>query len=388
MNKKELMEKFRMTFGSPGKDAFFSPGRINLIGEHVDYNGGYAMPCAISLGTYGVYSDRNDQIVALYSENIGDGIVQFDLNELQSEANEKHAWINYFKGMLKYLQEKTSKIDHGFNLYIYGNLPYGAGLSSSASIEMLIGTVLNEEFNLNVDRVALAKLGQKTENKYIGLNSGIMDQFACIMGKKDQVLLLNCQNLDYRYKSLNLNNYRLIIMSTNKKHSLADSSYNNRVDDCQNALKKLQSKLDIHYLCDLNCKTLDEYSYLINNEMQLCCARHVVTENNRTLRATKALDENNLSLLGHLLNASHISLHYNYQVTGKELDTLTEAAWLQPGCLGSRMIGGGFGGSAIAIVRKDQAEDFKKNVGQVYRDKIGYKASFYDTEIVDGTKKI
>lgn len=388
MNKKELMEKFQITFDSPGKDVFFSPGRINLIGEHVDYNGGYAMPCAISLGTYGVYSKRNDQIVALYSENIDDGIVQFDLNELKSEVNGKHAWINYFKGMLKYLREKTSKIDHGFNLYVYGNLPYGAGLSSSASIEMLIGTVLNEEFNLNVDRVTLAKLGQKTENEYIGLNSGIMDQFACIMGKKNQVLLLNCQDLNYRYKPLNLNNYRLIIMSTNKKHSLADSSYNSRVDDCQNALRKLQTKLNIKYLCDLDPKTLDEYSYLINNEMQLRCVRHAVTENNRTLRATKALDEKNLSLLGRLLNASHVSLHYDYEVTGKELDTLAETAWKQAGCLGSRMIGGGFGGSAIAIVKKDKAEEFKKNVGKVYRKKIGYEASFYDAEIVDGTKRI
>ena len=290
--------------------------------------------------------------------------------------------------MIAYLREKYDNIDHGFNLYIKANLPSGSGLSSSAAIEMLMGIILKDEFDLDVDRIALAKMGQRTENEFVGLNSGIMDQFACIMGKKDSAIFLDCNSLDYEYLPLALSDYEIIIMATNKEHTLADSAYNNRVRECHNALEKLQKQLDIKSLGELDNDTLDEYSYLINDETELKRARHAVSENQRTLRATKAMKSGDLAKLGRLINASHISLHYDYEVTGKELDTLVEASWKQPGVLGARMIGGGFGGSAIAIVKKSEAENFKQEVGKIYRDAIGYDASFYDAEIVDGTKRI
>ena len=387
MNKEELLKEYETTFGEKGKDVFFSPGRINVIGEHTDYNGGHVFPAAISLGVYGIYGPREDKKVRLFSGNVDGDIVEFDIDDTTVEKDDRF-WTNYFKGMIAYLREKYDNIDHGFNLYIKANLPSGSGLSSSAAIEMLMGIILKDEFDLDVDRIALAKMGQRTENEFVGLNSGIMDQFACIMGKKDSAIFLDCNSLDYEYLPLALSDYEIIIMATNKEHTLADSAYNNRVRECHNALEKLQKQLDIKSLGELDNDTLDEYSYLINDETELKRARHVVSENQRTLRATKAMKSGDLAKLGRLINASHISLHYDYEVTGKELDTLVEASWKQPGVLGARMIGGGFGGSAIAIVKKSEAENFKQEVGKIYRDKIGYDASFYDAEIVDGTKRI
>ena len=387
MNKEELLKEYETTFGEKGKDVFFSPGRINVIGEHTDYNGGHVFPAAISLGVYGVYGPREDKKVCLFSGNVDSDIVEFDIDDTTVEKDDRF-WANYFKGMITYLREKYDNIDHGFNLYIKANLPSGSGLSSSAAIEMLMGIILKDEFNLDVDRIALAKMGQRTENEFVGLNSGIMDQFACIMGKKDSAIFLDCNTLDYEYKPLALGDYEIIIMATNKPHTLADSAYNDRVRECHDAVKKLQAKLDIKTLGELDNDTFDEYAYLINNETEIKRARHAVSENQRTLRATKAMQDGDLEKLGRLIDASHVSLHYDYEVTGQELDTLAEASWAQPGVLGARMIGGGFGGSAIAIVKKDQAEEFKKNVGKIYRDKIGYDASFYDAEIVDGTKRI
>ncbi|MDM8291188.1 galactokinase [Lactobacillus crispatus] len=387
MNKEELLKEYETTFGEKGKDVFFSPGRINVIGEHTDYNGGHVFPAAISLGVYGVYGPREDKKVCLFSGNVDGDIVEFDIDDTTVEKDNRF-WANYFKGMITYLLEKYDNIDHGFNLYIKANLPSGSGLSSSAAIEMLMGIILKDEFNLDVDRIALAKMGQRTENEFVGLNSGIMDQFACIMGKKDSAIFLDCNTLDYEYKPLALGDYEIIIMATNKPHTLADSAYNDRVRECHDAVKKLQAKLDIKTLGELDNDTFDEYAYLINNETEIKRARHAVSENQRTLRATNAMQDGDLEKLGRLIDASHVSLHYDYEVTGQELDTLAEASWAQPGVLGARMIGGGFGGSAIAIVKKDQAEAFKKNVGKIYRDKIGYDASFYDAEIVDGTKRI
>ena len=387
MNKEELLKEYETTFGEKGKDVFFSPGRINVIGEHTDYNGGHVFPAAISLGVYGVYGPREDKKVCLLSGNVDGDIVEFDIDDTTVEKDDRF-WANYFKGMITYLREKYDNIDHGFNLYIKANLPSGSGLSSSAAIEMLMGIILKDEFNLDVDRIALAKMGQRTENEFVGLNSGIMDQFACIMGKKDSAIFLDCNTLDYEYKPLALGDYEIIIMATNKPHTLADSAYNDRVRECHDAVKKLQAKLDIKTLGELDNDTFDEYAYLINNETEIKRARHAVSENQRTLRATKAMQDGDLEKLGRLIDASHVSLHYDYEVTGQELDTLAEASWAQPGVLGARMIGGGFGGSAIAIVKKDRAEAFKKNVGKIYRDKIGYDASFYDAEIVDGTKRI
>ena len=389
MDKQQLLNEYKDVFKTNADAVYFSQGRINVIGEHTDYNGGHVFPCAISLGTYGVYGARNDQTVSLYSMNMDNGsIVSFDLNDEDPEKDEDKSWINYFKGMIVYLKELGYKIDHGFNLLIHGNLPYGAGLSSSASIELLMGTILKDQFNLDVGQLDLVKLGQKTENKYVGLNSGIMDQFAVGMGKKDNAIFLDCSTLEYKYLPLELGDYEIVIMSTNKKHSLASSKYNERVAECEEAVKRLNQKLDINKLGELDEKTFDQYTYLINDKTLIKRARHAVSENQRTLAAIDAMQKKDLEELGRLINASHISLHYDYEVSGKELDTLAENAWRQEGVLGARMIGGGFAGSAIAIVRKDKAEELKKNVGKIYREKIGYDASFYDAEIVDGPQRI
>ena len=388
MKKEELLQSFETTFGTTGQDVFFSPGRINVIGEHTEYNGGHVFPCAISLGTYAAYGPREDDLVQLASLNMDGKIVSFKLTDDQPETAEDKTWANYFKGMLVYLRQRGAKIDHGLNLLVHGNLPYGAGLSSSASIEMLMGEVLKEEFNLTIDQLELVKLGQKTENDFVGLNSGIMDQFAVGMGKKDNAIFLDCNTLEYKYLPLELGDYEIVIMSTNKKHSLAGSAYNERVAQCKEAVKRLQAKLDIKTLGELDSETFDEYSYLINDDVLLRRARHAVFENERTLKATAAMQAGDLEKLGRLINASHVSLHYDYEVSGTELDTLAEAAWQQPGVLGARMIGGGFAGSAISIVKKDQAENLKEKVGQIYQEKVGYAASFYDAEIVDGPHKL
>lgn len=333
-----------------------------------------------------------DTKVEIYSANSAkeenSKIITFDINDDQPQTAKDEKWVNYFKGMLVYLKQRGYKIDHGFNFYIHGYLPYGSGLSSSASIEMLMGNILKEEFNLDIDEIELVKLGQKTENYFVGLNSGIMDQFAVGMGKKDNAIYLDCNTLEYRYLPLELGDYEIVIMSTNKTHSLAGSKYNERVQECEEAVKRLSKKLNINKLGEIDLDTFDQYTYLINDDTLIRRARHAVSENERTKKAIDAMEKGDLEELGRLINASHVSLKYDYEVTGKELDTLAETAWEQPGCLGARMVGGGFAGSAIAIVKKSEADNFKKNVGKVYRDKIGYDASFYDAEVVDGPHKL
>ena len=388
MNTTFLKNNFEQIFNQQAADLFFSPGRINIIGEHTDSNGGHVFPCAISLGTYAAYGPRADKKIAVCSGNMNNDLVVFEIGDRTLEKDSDHKWINYFKGMAAYVQDESHEIDHGFNLYVWGNLPYGAGLSSSASIEMLVGHVLTEEYGLEIDPVKLAQLGQKTENEFIGLSSGIMDQFAVNMSKKDHAIFLDCATLKYDYLPLDLGDYEIVIMSTNKKHSLTDSAYNDRVRECQEATDKLQQKLDIERLGDIDEETFDEYSYLINDDVLLKRARHAVFENQRTIKATKAMQDHDLEKLGRLINASHVSLHFDYEVTGKELDTLAESAWKQDGCLCARMIGGGFGGSAIAIVKEDKAAEFMENVGKIYQETIGYAASFYEAKIVDGTHKL
>lgn len=387
MQSNELKQEFSKIFDSTPERVFFSPGRINLIGEHTDYNGGHVFPCAISLGTYGVYSARQDTTVRMYSANIPDkGIVTFDINKL--DYDKSFGWTNYPKGMIKELVDNGYKIDHGFDLFVHGNLPDGAGLSSSASIELLMGEILKDAFDLDIDQIDLVKAGQKDENNYIGVNSGIMDQFAVGMGKKDQAILLDTNTMDYSYAPVKLGNNVIVIMNTNKRRELQDSKYNERRTECEEALSRLQKGLDIKSLGDLDEHQFDEAAYLINDETLIKRARHAVFENQRAIRATKALANDELETFGHLVTASHVSLHFDYEVTGKELDTLAETSWKQPGVLGARMTGAGFGGCAIAIVNKDKVDDFKKNVGQTYHDTIGYDADFYIAEIADGPREI
>ncbi|PWG00110.1 galactokinase [Levilactobacillus bambusae] len=387
MDYASLTTEFKEHFDVEPERVFFSPGRINLIGEHTDYNGGHVFPCAISLGTYGVYSARTDDKVRMYSANIPDkGIVEFSINDL--DYNKDHGWVNYPAGMMYELTKHGYRFDHGFDLFVHGNLPDGAGLSSSASIELLMGEILRAVFNLDVDQLTLVKAGQEVENDYIGLNSGIMDQFAVGMGKADEAVLLDTNSMDYHYVPVELGDYVIVIMNTNKRRELTDSKYNERRSECEEALKRLQVGLDINSLGDLTEDLFDQYTYLINDGTLIARARHAVFENQRCIKAEPALRDHDLKSFGKLINASHESLHYDYDVTGVELDTLAETAWAQPGVLGARMVGAGFGGCAIAIVKKDETENFKQNVGQTYRDKIGYNADFYVAEIADGPREL
>ncbi|MEF7565477.1 galactokinase [Bacillus infantis] len=366
---------------------FFSPGRINLIGEHTDYNGGHVFPCAITLGTYGAVKKRNDRIVRVYSKNFPDaGIVEFSLGEL--EYKKEHGWANFPKGMIAYIEEAGWKLPVGIDLYVYGNIPNGAGLSSSASLEMLIGVTVNELFGFNIGRIELVKLGKKVENEFIGVNSGIMDQFAIGMGQAGSAILLDCNTLKYEYAPINLEDYQIMIMNTNKRRELADSKYNERRSECEAALDKLQSKLSISSLGELSEDEFEQHKQLIGDEILEKRAKHAVCENQRTLKAFKALQEGRLEDFGKLMNQSHQSLKNDYEVTGKELDALVEAAWQQEGTLGARMTGAGFGGCAIAIVEKDKAASFIEEVGNKYMERIGYAADFYAASVGDGTKEI
>ena len=385
MDKKVINDKFTEIFGEQAEATFFSPGRINLIGEHTDYNGGHVFPCAISLGTYGAARKREDNKLRFYSANFEDlGIIETSLDDLKYDK--KDNWVNYAKGMIYFLKETGHDVDKGMDIFIEGNIPNGSGLSSSASLEMLIGVIAQELFNLDIDRVDLVKLGMETENKFIGVNSGIMDQFAVGMGKQNQAILLDTNTLEYSYAPVDMGNNVIVIMNTNKRRELADSKYNERRSECETAVGELQAKLDIKTLGELDAQTFDEYAYLIEDENRLKRARHAVWENQRTMQAQAALEEGNLEKFGRLVNASHVSLEHDYEVTGIELDTLAHTAWKQKGVLGARMTGAGFGGCGIAIVDKDKVEAFKENVGKVYTEKIGYAPAFYIAEIADGTK--
>lgn len=385
MDKKVINDKFTEIFGEQAEATFFSPGRINLIGEHTDYNGGHVFPCAISLGTYGAARKREDNKLRFYSANFEDlGIIETSLDDLKYDK--KDNWVNYAKGMIYFLKETGHDVDKGMDIFIEGNIPNGSGLSSSASLEMLIGVIAQELFNLDIDRVDLVKLGMETENKFIGVNSGIMDQFAVGMGKQNQAILLDTNTLEYSYAPVDMGNNVIVIMNTNKRRELADSKYNERRSECETAVGELQAKLDIKTLGELDTQTFDEYSYLIEDENRLKRARHAVWENQRTMQAQTELEEGDLEKFGRLVNASHVSLEHDYEVTGIELDTLAHTAWKQDGVLGARMTGAGFGGCGIAIVDKDKVEAFKENVGKVYTEKIGYAPAFYIAEIADGTK--
>ncbi|MGK7649642.1 galactokinase [Capnocytophaga sp. oral taxon 903] len=384
---KHLEQKFQEVFGAPAEKQFFAPGRVNLIGEHTDYNGGNVFPCAIDKGTYGLVKKRNDRKFRMYSENFADlGVMEFTLDELTNDK--KHDWANYPKGVIKMFLEAGQKIDSGFDILFSGNIPNGAGLSSSASIEMLTAIVLKDLFHLSIDSVEMAQLGKKTENLFIGVNSGIMDQFAVAMGKKDHAILLDCNTLKYAYVPVVLKDEVIVIANTNKRRGLADSKYNERRAECDEALAELQTKLPIKALGELSIEQFEANKDLIKSPIRQKRAKHAVYENQRTLKAQKELSAGNLAEFGKLMNQSHISLRDDYEVTGVELDTLAALAWEQPGVVGSRMTGAGFGGCTVSIVKKDKVDDFIKNVGEAYKNKIGYAADFYIASVSDGAKKL
>ncbi|OZV23837.1 galactokinase [Streptococcus sobrinus] len=380
-----LNQAFEKIFNQPADASFFSPGRINLIGEHTDYNGGHVFPAAISLGTYGAARKRSDKKLRFYSANFAEaGIIEVDLTHLVYDK--AHGWTNYPKGVLKSLQEAGHVIDTGLDLYIEGNIPNGSGLSSSASLELLMGIVAEELYQLKLDRLDLVKIGQKTENDFIGVNSGIMDQFAVGMGADKKAIYLDTNTLEYDLVPLDLGDNLIVIMNTNKRRELADSKYNERRAECEQAVQELNQKLDIKTLGQLDAQTFDEYSYLIKDENRLKRARHAVWENQRTLQARQALEAGKLEEFGRLVNASHVSLEHDYEVTGLELDTLAHAAWEQEGVLGARMTGAGFGGCGIAVVAKDKVEGFSQALEKIYTQTVGYAPAFYTAEISQGSR--
>lgn len=386
MNTELAVSKFKEIFKGEHEGIYFAPGRINVIGEHIDYNGGLVFPAAITLGTYALISKREDGMIHAYSMNFEQiGTIICELENL--EYNENHNWVNYLKGMAKVLKGEGHKVEQGFNILIYGNIPNGSGLSSSASLEMLCLAVFKELNNLDITPVEAAILGKKVENEYIGVNSGIMDQFAISLGKKDQVILLDCNTLEYSYHPLELGKYKVVIMNTNKRRELADSKYNERRSECESALAKLQSVCSATNLCEVSLEVLEANKGLLAGK-EYNRAYHVITENERVKEATQALERGDLVQLGQLLNASHKSLCEDYEVTGIELDTLVHTAWEVPGVLGAHMTGAGFGGCSIALVDESCIEEFITKVGAVYKDKIGYEASFFVATIGDGPKRI
>ena len=385
--KKRLIKEFTDIFEVPGEALFFSPGRVNLIGEHTDYNGGMVFPCAITFGTYAVVSKRTDSCMRLFSNNFKEtGIIAVALQTLHYDK--KDDWANYVKGVLYFLQQEGFEIPCGLNILIEGNIPNGAGLSSSASLEVLTGTILKETFQLPISKLDIIKLSQKAENQFVGMNCGIMDQFIIGMGKKDHAIALDTGTLEYTYAPVQLKQASIIIMNTNKQRGLTDSKYNERRAECEHALSQIQTVVKIKNLCDLKETEFEKVQHVITSPVERKRARHAVLENIRVKKAIAALEKNDIEEFGALMNASHISLRDDYEVTGIELDTLVESAWNQSGTIGARMTGAGFGGCAIAIVRNDDIEDFTAAVRREYTQAIGYEPDFYIASIGDGAGKL
>ena len=387
--KERLMKKFEELFGSTeGAGFYFSPGRVNLIGEHTDYNGGHVFPCALTIGTYGAARKREDRKIRFYSENFSKmGVFETSLDDLvyHEEAN----WTNYPKGVVWAFKEKGYEAPTGFDMVMYGNIPNGSGLSSSASVELLMGVILVDLYGFEgLSMIDLALLGQYAENRFNGMNCGIMDQFAIAMGKENQAIFLDTGDLSYEYAPIEMKGAKIVIAASNKKRKLTDSKYNERRAECEEALADIQKQMDIKALGELTEEQFEQVQDAIQNPVCRKRAKHAVYENQRTIKAVAALKAGDLETFGKLMNASHVSLRDDYEVTGKELDTLVEAAWKQEGVIGSRMTGAGFGGCTVSIVKEEAIDGFIKNVGEIYEKEIGYAADFYVVEIGDGSRRI
>ena len=390
--KEKLIETFLDKFGNTdsGEDIrlFFAPGRVNLIGEHTDYNGGHVFPCALTIGTYAAVRKRSDRKVRFYSMNFEeDGIIGIDL-DMEIKPGESLKWANYPAGIIWAFVQNKMVCPNGFDIVYYGTIPNGSGLSSSASIEVLTGFVLKGLFGFDVSSQDIALIGQFSENRFNGVNCGIMDQFAIAMGRKDSAIFLDTSTLDHEYVPIRLDGIRLVIGNTNKKRGLGDSKYNERRGECEKALEILTRVCSIHTLGNLDEASFDAVCDCIEDPVIRKRAKHAVYENQRTVRAVRALGDNDIKFFGELMNQSHISLRDDYEVTGIELDTLVEAAWAQPGVIGSRMTGAGFGGCTVSLVEADKVDAFIENVGRTYKEKIGYAADFYVVDIGGGPAEL
>ena len=389
MMKKKLFDMFAELFGdSEGARFYFSPGRVNLIGEHTDYNGGHVFPCALTLGTYGAARKREDNKIHFYSMNLDSfGVVEASLDDLTNKK--EYNWANYPLGVVWAFKEKGHTITSGFDMVIWGNIPNGSGLSSSASLEVLTGVILTDLFEIkDFSMTDLALIGQYSENNFNGCNCGIMDQFAVAMGKKDHAIFLDTSDLSYEYAPCVLDGVKIVITNSKVKHSLVDSAYNDRRNECAAALKALQSELDIQALGDLTPEEFEAHKSLIKDEIQLQRAKHAVYENQRTIDAVTALKAGDIESFGKLMNQSHISLRDDYDVSCEEIDILVDLAWKIPGVLGSRITGGGFGGCTVSIVKDESIDTFIETIGKTYLEKVGHEAEFYTVDIGDGASRL
>lgn len=380
----ELQKKFKDIYGGEGEiRSYFAPGRVNLIGEHTDYNGGHVFPCALTLGTYAIARKREDNKLRFYSMNFDKlGVVETNLNDLV--PYKEAGWTNYPKGVMWAFEKRGYQMPTGLDVLIYGNIPNGSGLSSSASLEVLTGIMLKDMFGFDVSMIDIALIGQYSENNFNGCNCGIMDQFASAMGKKDHAIFLDTNTLHYEYAPVVLEDAKIVIINSKVKHSLVDSAYNDRRNECETALKELQQVVDIKTLGDLTEEAFEMHKDVIKSEIRQKRAKHAVYENQRAIKAVKALGEGDITLFGKLMNASHTSLRDDYEVSCEEIDILVDLAWATEGVIGSRITGGGFGGCTVSIVKNEAVEQFVKNIGAAYKEKVGHEAEFYVVDIGDG----
>ncbi len=385
----KLMETFQNLFGADGDiRTYFAPGRVNLIGEHTDYNGGHVFPCALTLGTYAVARKRDDRVLRFYSENFASlGVIETSLDDLVPD--EKADWTNYPKGVMWTFEKRGYKLPQGVDIAIYGDIPNGSGLSSSASLEVLTGIVLKDMFGFDeITMPEIAQIGQYSENNFNGCNCGIMDQFASAMGKKDNAIFLDTNTLEYEYAPVVLPDAKIVITNSKVKHSLVDSAYNDRRSECETALEELKSEMPIVTLGDLTEAEFEAHKDTIKDPVRQLRAKHAVYENQRTIRAVAALKANNIEEFGKLMNESHISLKNDYEVSCEEIDILVDLAWEIPGVIGSRITGGGFGGCTVSIVKNDAVDTFIEKVGNGYKEQTGNTAEFYVVEVGDGAHRL
>lgn len=388
MKYQEMMDKYTELYGAQGDiRLYFAPGRVNLIGEHTDYNGGHVFPCALTIGTYALVRKRTDDRLRFYSMNFEeDGITESGIFDFHPK--EENSWTDYPKGVMWAFTQRGMALPQGLDILIRGNIPAGSGLSSSASLEVLTGFFLRDIFGFEVTNEELAKIGQYSENQYNGMNCGIMDQFASAMGKSDHAIFLDTATLEYTYAPLFLENASVVVTNSNVKHSLVTSAYNQRREECEKALSELQNVKEINTLGDLSEEEFEQCREAIKDPVRQKRAKHAVYENQRTIRAVEALEADDIKLFGQLMNASHISLRDDYEVSCPEIDVLVEEAWKVPGVIGSRITGGGFGGCTVSIVENAAIQPFQKAVGEAYRERVGKEADFYVVEIGDGPRRI
>ena len=382
----ELKTAFNETYGKQAEAVYFSPGRVNLIGEHTDYNGGFVFPCALSFGTYFLISKNTDKKMRFKSLNQPE-IVQLELNQLTTPL-EGRSWVNYPLGCIAQFVKRGIKIENGYDMLIWGNVPNGAGLSSSAALEVVTAYAFNEQLGTGYDRTELAKIGQLSEHEFALVNCGIMDQFASAQGKKDHAIFLNCDTLQFELVPVKLQGIKVVISNTHSPHKLDSGAYNARVAECKKAVEQLNSVRPLKYLAELTEEEFKKVEHAITDEVAHKRARHVVGEVQRTTDAVKALKAGDIEAFGKLMNASHVSLRDDYEVTGLQLDTMAEEAWKIKGVIGSRMTGGGFGGCTVSLVKDEAIDTFIAEVGKNYKAKTGLDAEFYIAEIGDGACRV